>query len=179
MGRRSGYFRGWGGGLGPYIPVKSISELGNTTPATPVVWARAVDFLSHFSDHCPTSFLLLSLSPSHPPYSLSTSPGGGRSGHSSACVCEGDIQDRTGAESPPALPTPSLSRGPPAPVGEGGKSAGCSAKAPQHSLGCMNSRLRDDLLFVSQISALNHLLSPMPLIFWCVCACVFYFLLLF
>lgn len=135
MGRRSGSFRGWGGGLGQYAAVYSISELG-----TPVVRARAVDFPTRFSDHCPTSFLLLSLSPSRPSYSLSTSGGGRRSGHSSSRVRAGDTQDRHRSGEPtypshtvPFLGCGPVSRGPPDPVGEGGKSAGCSAKAPQQA----------------------------------------------
>lgn len=131
--------RGWGGGLGQYTAVQLISELGETTPATPVVRVRAVDFPSHFSDHCPTSYFVLSLSPSHP-CSLSTSRAEAGVGIALLESARATSRTGTGAESPPTLPTTvpfsgcgPVSRGPPDPAGEGGKSGRVLPKLPAQS----------------------------------------------
>lgn len=100
-----------------------------------------------------------------PPFSLSTSRGGGRRGHRSASVRKGNIQDGSQDLTPTRPP---LGWGS---AGEGVKGtlspdARPLVEAPQHSLGCADCHLRADRLLVAQIRACSRLLSPTPFFFF-------------
>lgn len=96
-----------------------------------------------------------------PPFSLSTSRGGGRRGHRSASVRKGNTQDGSQDLTPTRPPLGGGS------AGEGVKGtqspdARHLVEAPRHSLGCAYYHLRADRLLVAQIRAYSRLLSPTP-----------------
>ncbi|XP_043774711.1 bcl-2-like protein 11 isoform X1 [Cervus elaphus] len=104
-----------------------------------------------------------------PPFSLSTSRGGGRRGHRSASVRKGNNQDGSQDLTPTRPP---LGWGS---AGEGVKGtlspdARPLVEAPQHSLGCADCHLRADRLLVAQIRACSRLLSPTPFFFFLKCS---------
>lgn len=104
-----------------------------------------------------------------PPFSLSTSRGGGRRGHRSASVRKGNIQNGSQDLTPTRPP---LGWGS---AGEGVKGtlspdARPLVEAPRHSLGCADCHLRADRLLVAQIRACSRLLSPTPFFFFFKCS---------